>query len=161
MKCVDHPFSHTISVLSSVKIGHTASERRVMGSRSNFSPGASLWFSRWSSSSCRSVPKPSTTAILFPPRYLQSRETTHMFRHTSVDFKWLPQHRISLTCLLTVWRASADWRDYLCEWCRCSACTDGWDGRQSRGCKCVWFDYHTGKERWGFCTWRDHPENMI
>lgn len=155
-------FSHTISVLHSVKIGHTANERRVLGSRSNFSPGASLWFSRWSSLSSQSFSKPSTTAILFPPRYLRSRKTTHMFTHTTV-FKRSSQQKttISQTRLLTVWRGSADWRDYRCEWCCCSACTDGWGWRQSRGCECAWADYHTGKGQWGFYTWRDPPEGKI
>lgn len=35
-------FSPTILVLNRVKIGHTARVRRVLGSRSNFSPGASF-----------------------------------------------------------------------------------------------------------------------
>lgn len=76
--------SDTISEPNRVKIGHTARESRVLGSKSNFSPGVSLWFSTWSSLSWWSCSKPSTTAILFPPRYLQSSENNiHVQTHTS------------------------------------------------------------------------------
>lgn len=89
------------------------------------------------------------------------QEQPHTCSHT-VDFEWLSQHgtTINQSCLLTVWRASADWRDYLSDWCCCSACTDGWGWRQNPGCKCVWSDYRTGKGQWGFYTWRDHPEKQ-
>lgn len=75
----DHPsFSFYLCTVK-IKVGHTASERRVLGSKSNFSPGASLWFSMWSSLSSLRSSNPSTTAILFPPRYLQSRKNPHIW----------------------------------------------------------------------------------
>lgn len=137
------------------KMGHTASERSVLGSKSNFSPGASLWFCTWSSLSSVSFSKPSTTAILLPPRYLQKQET-HARRWPLSDRGSIRQHE--QTGLLTAWRASADEWGSLYEWCCCSVGTDGWGWRQNPGCKCAWFGCHKGKGQQGSCTRRYHPE---
>lgn len=137
------------------KMGHTASERSVLGSKSNFSPGASLWFCTWSSLSSASFSKPSTTAILLPPRYLQEQETRAR-RQPLSDRRSISQHE--QTGLLTAWRASADERGSLYEWCCCSVGTDGWGWRRNPGCKCVWFGCRKGKGQRGSCTRRYHPE---
>lgn len=137
------------------KMGHTASERSVLGSKSNFSPGASLWFCTWSSLSSVSFSKPSTTAILLPPRYLQEQET-HARRRPLSDRRSISQHE--QTGLLTAWRASADERGSLYEWCCCSVGTDGWGCRRNPGCKCAWFGCRKGKGQRGSCIRRYHPE---
>lgn len=56
------------------------------GSNSNFSPGASFWFSMCSSSSPVRFCRPSTTAILFPPMYLH--DTKHLYRLWSTQSKY-------------------------------------------------------------------------
>lgn len=136
------------------KIGHTAREWSVLGSKSNFSPGASLWFCTWSSLSSVSFSKPSTTAILLPARYLQEQEN-----HAQ---RWPFSNHHSLTpwqaWVLTAWRASAGWRGSLYEWCCCSVGTDGWGWRRNPGCVCVWFGCHKGRGQRGSCNQRYHPE---
>lgn len=155
----DHPsFSFYLCTVKK-KVGHTASERRVLGSKSNFSPGASRWFSMWSSLSSLRSSNPSTTAILFPPRYLPKQESPHVCSNTTQTPDY--QHSTRRWGLLTVCRASAGWRDSPGEWCCCSAGTNGWGWRQSRGCECVISGYHTGTGQRGFYTWKYHPGSRI
>ena len=64
-----HFLQHSM-LQASVSMIRTDNVASDLGSNKSFSPGASFWFSMWSSWRFSTFSKPSKTVIEFPPRYL-------------------------------------------------------------------------------------------